>query len=277
MHTKIFLLSILLAVFCLSLLAPTSHSESASAITERTAISKPVSAIALAYTPEPYITVTMYALCDSGGSTNDLCKANDTRWGCTAFCENSIQCTASNTGIHPYPYGSEQTITVPVQTYYLLDVVSAEMNPAMVTEPQAVRAQAVASRSYVWYHIENTILSGAAASISNTNNYQVFVPYRYDALFPKYLPLEPTIADPCDPLIPHSPPQQRACDAVAPRYYLSRWNTDAPAFAAYASDVKNETLTFPPATPPHSELVGVKEPISAACNAVTSGNPYGMS
>ncbi len=276
MHVKIFSLSILFVMFCFSLLAPTSYDESL-ATTVEGAASKPIFIPSLAYTPEPYVTVTMHILDDNGGIDDQLCELNDMRWGCTAFCTNSEQCTASDTGIHPYPYGNEQTITVPVQTYYLLNVVSQEMNPAMVTEPQAVRAQAVASRSYVWYHIENTILSGAAASIDNSNGKQVFVPHRYDALFPKYLPLEPTIADPCDPLIPQSPPQQRACDAVAPRYYLSRWNTDAPAFAAFGSDIKNETSTFPPATPPHPELVGVKEPISTACNAVTSGNSYGMS
>jgi hypothetical protein len=272
---RIFLFVILLVLFFFSLMVPTSNGSSTLAPTG-IAIPKPIAAPALAYTPEPYITVTMYTLDSWGNNTGGLCSEFPDRWGCTAFCTNSDRCIVNDTGIYPYPYDTAM-ITVPVQTYYLLDVVSAEMNPAMVTEPQAVRAQAVASRSYVWYHIENTILSGAAASIDNSNGKQVFVPHLYDALFPKYLPLEPTIADPCDPLIPHSPPQQRACDAVAPRHYLSRWNTDAPAFAAFASDIKTETFTFPPATPPHPELVGVKEPVSTACNAVTSGNPYGMS
>jgi hypothetical protein len=65
---------------------------------------------------------------------------------------------------------------------------------------------------------------------------------------------------------------KRPIDSIAKVEYK-----DVPAFAAFLSDIKNETQTLPPSTPPHPEWVGVKEPISTACNAVTSGNPYGMS
>jgi hypothetical protein len=275
MRLKISLSVALFVLFFFSMLAPMSNSALAPTAAGAV-IPKAVAAPALAYMPEPYITVTMFMLDDDGNSTGKLCTEFPGNWGCTAFCTDSSQCQEHDLGPFPYPYDGS-TIVVPIQTYYLLDVLSQEMSPDVVTQSQALRAQAVTARSFAWWHVDNTILSGWLPSINNSTGYQVFVPHRYDALFPRYLPLEPTVPDPCDPLIPHSPPQQRACAAVAPRYYMSMWYKDAPIFAAYSGDIKNETLTYPPATPPHPELVGVKEPISTACNAGTSGNPYGMS
>jgi hypothetical protein len=145
-RVRVFSFVTLLVLFFLSMI-PVSRSSSAPVMAEN-ASSRSALIPALAYTPEPYVPVTMFVLDNNGNPTNELCKENDYRWGCTALCTDLPQCTKHELGPFPYPYDAS-TIKAPVQTYYLLDVLSAEMNPAMVREPQALRTQAVASRSFV--------------------------------------------------------------------------------------------------------------------------------
>ncbi len=279
---KIIFIVVLVTLFSFIMFTPVSNNTTVSAVANAIS-SGSVAMPVLAYTPEPYITVTMYVLDENGGSTGTLCNAKEVSWGCSAFCTNSTQCPHPDLEPLPYPYGDTNPIHIPIQTYYLLDVVSQEMSPDLYPYPAALRAQAVAARSYAWWHVENTILSGWRTSINNSNGYQVFVPYRFDALNPKAAPLEPTTAAPCasSKSIQNSS-QQLACEAVAPRYYLVTWYRDAPALTEFSSDSMDKTLTYPTPTPPSSPtpfpyLKGVEEPISTSCDTVDSGNRYGMS
>ena len=103
------------------------------------------------YTPPDSVTVNMDRLDYSlGGSDTGIpCQFDppDTAWGCTWFDDVHFP-----QDIRPYPYPTNP-ITVPIETDYMLDVLSQEMGPAF--HPTALRAGAVATRSYVWWLIGN--------------------------------------------------------------------------------------------------------------------------
>ena len=82
----------------------------------------------LSFTPPNSVTVTMYRLDYSrgGSSTGIPCTFDppDTEWGCTWFDEAHFP-----QDIRPYPY-PDNPVTVPIETDYVLDVLSQEMGPA---------------------------------------------------------------------------------------------------------------------------------------------------
>ena len=143
MRVKI-LIALLMTLATLSMFATNTRTSAA-----------PNSRPLLSYTPEPNISIDMYELRGNGFKTKTQCAPDSTKFGCTAFCDN----TESEYGnwckkdepIKPYPYKSS-TIVVPVQTYYLLDVLAGEMSPSpdWMPIPTALRAQAIAARSYGW-------------------------------------------------------------------------------------------------------------------------------
>lgn len=194
--------------------------------------------------------------------------------GCTAFCNNPEGEYKENcnqgTEVYPYPYSSNPVIA-PVQTYYLLDVVSQEMSPSpsWMPIPVALRAQAIAARSYGWYQYEFN------KPVNNSNSFQVFVPYRFDKLNLNAAPMEPRILTPCDPDRFRNEPQELACDAIAPQHYLSSWNDDLPAFSEFSADVADRTTAS--SDPRFPYLASVQDPISAACDASDDGHGRGMS
>lgn len=123
----------------------------------------------LSYTPEPNISIDMYELRGNGFKTKTQCAPGSKKFGCTAFCNNTEpeygEWCKSGDPIIPYPYPSS-TIIVPVQTYYLLDVLQGEMRLEMFPIPVALRAQAIAARSYAWWQYENVELP-----INNSNSF----------------------------------------------------------------------------------------------------------
>lgn len=115
-----------------------------------------------AFVPPPStITVQMYRLTQGGGivrnpsQTPEGCAtpANRNKWGCTAFDEGkTILPTPTLTIIPvPYPYGSTPAPQVAFETDYLKNVVPQEM--AGGSPQTALRAQAVAARSYAMYQM----------------------------------------------------------------------------------------------------------------------------
>ncbi|PKO19558.1 MAG: hypothetical protein CVU38_21555, partial [Chloroflexi bacterium HGW-Chloroflexi-1] len=62
-----------------------------------------------------------------------------------------------------------------VNNRYLRDVVPQEMGPAAY-HPTAIQAQAIAARSFAYYHIRQ------GSSINNSTQYQAFIPRKYDTL-----------------------------------------------------------------------------------------------
>lgn len=239
----------------------------------------------VAYTPESYVVMEMHSLTDVGGDRGIPCSPDNNKdWGCTAFCDNRLQngeidhsydgvCGRVRDPVHEYPYASS-SLTVPVESWYLLNVVSQEMNPAIYSRPGALQAQAIAARSYLGWQMNNS-----TGTFTNANAFQVFIPYRFDRLNPSAAPLEPGQTSPCGQSGLNNA-QRAACQAVAPRYYLARSDVDLPAFAEFSSDVMAQTVSYVTPTPSGLDfpyLRSVPEPISNACDADNGGHGRGMS
>ncbi len=89
-------------------------------------------ASASSFIPPSQITVRMYRLQFPSGAIyqpQELCSSGNTNFGCTAFVSDAN---------HPYPYGSSNPVTIPIETDYLLDVVPSEISVRLST-PQPFR------------------------------------------------------------------------------------------------------------------------------------------
>ncbi|GAB4401998.1 MAG: hypothetical protein OHK0052_25380 [Anaerolineales bacterium] len=210
----------------------------------------------------------MYQLDDFGNKKSDLCTPTSTNYGCTKYCTDPYD-NCDITRVVDYPYASS-TINVPIETYYLLNVLTTEMNPGLYNQPAALQAQAIAARSYMGYFLNNP---NPDKPYNNSITYQAFVPFAWDSLNPvsSYTPLEPTTANPClaGGL---SDLQQLVCEAVAPAYYIAQVNNNPnflPAKALFSADIENQTVD---ATADKPYFKGVADPISTACDANTDFN-----
>ena len=221
-----------------------------------------------AYTPPENIEVTIYRLTDIGTiwqhpvtNAPQLCSSGDDDYGCT------------EDGDYPYPYGNSNPVTIPIETDYLLDVISQEMGSFEFND-DARHAQAVAARTYAYF------FDNAGLSLNNSTEHHVFIPYRFEIWeheTGQEINFSLNATEPCRTwsfnLLPE---QQNICRAVgASQWYItdgvpSRFPADEfPAFTEYFADIPFQTLTNttqinPPANTnllyPH--LVGVQEPIS---------------
>lgn len=183
----------------------------------------------------------MYVLNSDGSISNPprLCQAGSNDYGCTA---------ASNLG--SYPFGTTNPVTVQlegtaVNNRYLRDVVPQEMSPG-THHALAVQAQAVAARTYAYWHIQQ------GSQINNSTQFQAFIPRKYDTL----------------------PTDQRAIvdAAVQDRHYLSQAANDTPVFAEFFADIPLRTLngSFP-------YLAAVEDPISSHPDVTQQGHGHGLS
>jgi len=139
----------------------------------------------MAYSPPSQISVWLYWLTASGARREPytLCASGHTTWGCTAFCnESGYPCERSQTRAYPY---STNPATISIETDYLLNVVPREMS-IDAFHPTAIQAQAIAARSYAYWHIRQ------GSTINNSSQFQVFVPYFFEALPPASFPDNPT-------------------------------------------------------------------------------------
>ena len=229
------------------------------------------------YTPEAYMTigVRMYELDQYGGyaaSTPTPCSYGNTKWGCTAFCDNDMAvCQPGGLVVtpRPYPYLSSQP-TVPVENDYIVDVVPQEMSAS--SPLAALEAQAIAARSFAQYYNENPPIPPTQQLYNNSgSSYQVFVPYKFDSLNPLTILNNP--GDPCNSTNLNSY-QQSVCNAVSHKVYISYFASDAPAKASFSKDFLGYSVDQLSDKP---YFVGVGDPISTACGAQWLGNPWGMS
>lgn len=193
------------------------------------------------YSPPTMITVWMYRL-DSGGNIQSpptLCTENSTAYGCTA---DSV--------LGGYPFATNP-VTVQIEgtavnDRYLRDVVPQEMGPAAY-HPTAIQAQAIAARTYAYYHIRQ------GSTINNSIQYQAFIPRKYDTL---------------------TASQQANINlAVQNRYYLSQSSSDNPILAEFFADIPLRTIT----NPGYSYLVQVEDPISSYPGVIQDGHGHGLS
>lgn len=208
------------------------------------------------FTPPTNITVRMYRLLSGGGSTGILCSSNDISYGCTAFVGDSN---------HAYPYGISNPVTIPIETDYLLDVVPKEVSVGAF-HPTAIQAQAIAARSYAYWHINQ------GSTINNSTQFQVLVPYAFEVLLPTTFP--DNSGDPCASTNLNND-QRIVCGAVTSRHYISYGsypNDDLPAFTEYFADIRNRTVS---GGQPY--LIAVDDPISSHPDIVNDGHGHGMS
>lgn len=191
------------------------------------------------------VTVRMYTLYDNGSinyeTGNPLCQVGDNRFGCTL----------SNSYRYPYPTnpasvqidGTPQTLyfanNTPstVKYQYLHDVVAKEAIPSLGL-PVAFQAQAIASRSYAYWHAQR------GTEMTNSNSKQVYIPgYLYA---PDRIPYQAFITN-----------------AVATKIYMSEGGNSNAIFAEYSSEAGNVT-----ATGGYPGLLSVPDPISQVLRCV---------
>lgn len=245
------------------------------------------------YTPPTDITLVVYRLNSDGTPWVDPktglgapCLPDSTVYGCTVF-----------TGIweYRYPYGDENPITIPIETDYLLDVVSQEMGGLLFSE-EARHAQAIAARSFAYHHIHFDPYTNAPP-MNNSTQFQAFIPYRWERWSNGYH-FSDNPADPCAGDWELFLQQQRLiCGAVnASKSYITGVNhvynlpetplfgTNAPAFTQFFADTPLNTETeqsiVPGTNPPrhtYPYLVGVPDPVSAHPDIIVVGHQHGMS
>jgi len=191
-------------------------------------VSGAVATPALQFTPPANIIVHMYRLYEYDGSLYvplTPCTSGNQTYGCTAIPNNPT---------YAYPY-TTNPVTVSIENDYLLDVVPQEMSPGMF-HPTAIQAQAIAARTYAYFHIYYN------STINNSANFQAFLPYKFESFSSAY--------------------QQIIRDATASRYYLTYYNQEAPARSEFFSDKLLHTDTHPQQGVLYPYLLGVEDPIS---------------
>jgi len=200
------------------------------------------------FSPPESVSITLYRLDSEGAQIPPgiLCEPGDNFFGCTA-----------DPVFGGYPYATNP-ITVTLDTDYLLDVVSQEMKPTFGFSTTALKAQAVAARSFVFFFDEFGL------NITNdTESNQAFLPYAFEAL------RSPTL-------------KTQVEQAVNIERYISYNYTVSgetlPIRAEYSSDIRLMTEDCDDAQgnpiPYHR---AVDEPISSHPSVITFGNPCGMS
>ena len=207
------------------------------------------------------VSVEMYELEQSGANTGEECYEGNVNYGCTFITNNPN---------YAYPYGNDSSPSVAMETDYLLDVVAQEMSPELYGEATALEAQAVVSRSFANYYINNP----PTVEFNNSTQYQAFIPYRFEGLNSDESPND---VNHCASTLLNGD-QQKVCAAVASGDYIASASPSGNQFAAkalFTADIKDDTDD---GTFDKPYLASVLEPISVACDAVDEGeNQYGMS
>lgn len=210
--------------------------------------------------PPTQIPLEMFELEESGKKTPNRCSSNSTKWGCTAYCGIQFPGTCATGTAKSYPFGNSSTITIGIENHlqngvqqgYLHNVVPSEMNPQN-RNAVAVKAQAIAARTYAYFEITYPTCSDGVTTINNSTEDQVYIPYMYDA--------QPTNAH-----------KTVVDQAVAQRYYMSYSEpinacgttiaTDQPIFSEFSADVYLATLDHPEQNK-YPYMQGVPDPISS--------------
>lgn len=191
------------------------------------------------------VTLEMYELDTNGGKRADRCTSTSTAWGCTAYCGNQFPGTCAPGTPKPYPFGNSTTITIGIENHlfnnvqqgYLHNVTTQEIGPQTGSQGNkplsAVEAQAIAARTYLYQRMS------IYDTLDNSNTYQVYIPYRYDALT--------------------GVQQARVQEGMAHRYYMTEPTSTEAIEANFGQNNDGDTTQGA-----HSYLKSVKDPISAA-------------
>jgi hypothetical protein len=168
-------------------------------------------------------------------------------FGCTAFPGDVNR---------SYPFATAHpTVLIEgtaVNNRYLRDVIPQETGPAAYHET-ALRAQAIAARTYAYWFVQHPMSTNPAYHINNSAAKQVFVPYKFDTLTTG----QQTIVN----------------NALQDRYYLSQASDDNPIFSEFFADIPLRTIT----NTGYSYLVQVEDPINSHPDVVQDGHGHGLS
>ncbi len=214
------------------------------------------------------VTLQMFELSGIGENTFRPCTStNESKWGCTAYCDNGSVCTTYDlTKAYPWP---SSTVTVQIDgsspiNRYLRDVVAQEMSPTIFRQ-SALTAQAIAARTYAYWHVRiDDIQPG---TINNSNAYQIFIPYRYDTFSASERGKIDTAL------------QQRLYMSYRVPYTVDIYSRNVnlsetdPIFAEFFREIPVQTI----ANPPFPYLLSVQEPISFHPDISQEGHGHGMS
>ena len=200
------------------------------------------------YTPPTQITVKMYALNSDGNITTAtsgdqrLCSTTpkDLRFGCTAFPNDSSRAYPFN--FNPVTVQIEGTT---VENRYLRDVLPREISVAAF-HPNSIRTQAIAARTYAYWHIRQ------GSTINNSISFQAFVPRQYEMLSVS----EKSMID----------------TALQTPQYISERSAPFPIFSEFFADIPNATVNGD-----FDYLQGVLDPVSSYPTIVQDGHGRGMS
>ncbi|MCA0353710.1 MAG: hypothetical protein LCH85_17085 [Chloroflexi bacterium] len=223
----------------------------------------PLDAQAQSSQPPTTITLTMYPLDTQGAKLGNIpCSQMSTTFdvfGCTAI---------EGDPNYIYPYNSS-TITLNIENEYLPNVLPGEMfPPEFITE--AMRAQAIAARSYAYYQINNN-----GSNINNSTQFQMFIPYRFN-IAGNTPPNQYVISreNPCSTtrrLLNQS--QRKVCSALYDRLYLAEKTSLAAINAEFFAD-------YPHGAIPQERTQAFVDPISSTatpCAANINGHGRGLS
>jgi hypothetical protein len=207
--------------------------------------------------------------------------------------DDTYGCTEAQLGGHDwsYPYPADPkygpgVYYIPIETNYLPDVLSHEMDPHTYHNPQSEKAQAIASRTYVYYKISIT------AQVTNFGNIptqyynkksppanQTDIPYAFAVFLnnPNY-PNNPTVLQSTEPgsSCQNTPnltsTEGDVCNAISNTQgdYLAYNNS--PIDAEFSNDTIGATIYGN-----QTCLQPIQDPISTACDSSNNGNLYGMS
>jgi hypothetical protein len=201
-------------------------------------LSQTVAFAAPTFIPPLDVTIKIYRLFDDGSKYVDpmthsyyLCNTGDVYRGCTVNVSN------------PPPFEGLNPATISINDNYLLTVLPSEV-PIQSFHLKALEAQAIAARSYTFWHLWKN------HNIDNSTSFQVFVPHQYDYL--------------------NSTDQQKVLAAVANHSYLT-YSGD-PLFGEFFSDIPARTIS---GTEPG--LINIDDLISTYPTIIMDGHGRGMS
>jgi hypothetical protein len=221
------------------------------------------------------IQITLYMLDGDGAIALPirLCSATD------VTVRGAFGCTVKTDAPFPYP---ANPITISIEGDYLPDVVGKETNPEQgFTNAVALRAQAIAARSYAYWHIAQ------GNDIDNSINKQVFIPYQFDRLgYEASIPSSTINGSPIPPIATtenactaittperYKREQSLICAALANPQYVTLSSDNAATQTEFSADWPDGVIPVDLSTPKIDPISGLKTEPCGVVGEQYEGNP----
>ena len=248
------------------------------------------------FTPYNEIAIEVHSL-DFDGNITGICTDNPSAYGCTAWYEPESSLPLPDEKKY---LPNTHIITLDYETEYLLNVVAQEVGNRH-RHPTAYSAQAIAARTYGYFHLYNESVEGGDEILNNSTIYQAYIPNAFDKFGVKSngnpsngindpVDLEANPASTCNERDKLSDVQKHICDGVQNhRLYLTTRAANTPILAMYASDSIARTAHMPLSERDENNVViscdfglpsgyrpnrSVADPISQAPYASNNGHDF---